>query len=85
MNYQIQVTYKDSNGWRVTRALKPQKTEKECFDFAEQALRDNGVASAEIWVLKKGTNFWKVRDRQGRVVQRPTTEAKRRAVAAGEG
>lgn len=74
-DYKVQVVYKDAKGWERCCILKESPTEQAAFDHAETTLKANNVIDAEIMVHKKGSTFWKVKDQQGRITQRPTTEA----------
>lgn len=74
-DYQVQVVYKDAKGWERCIVLNEQTTEQIAFEYAENAILDNSILNTEIMVHKNGYDFWKVKDQQGRIVQRPTTEA----------
>lgn len=83
-DFQVQIVYKDAEGWECCRCFEGFSTESHAFEYAELQLVINEVKDAEIMVHKKGSAFWKVKDRQGCITQRPTTEAREAASKAGE-
>ena len=73
--YQVQVTYIDQEGWEVCRTMTSQDTEDKAFRLGQLFIDANQFAQAEIMVLPPNSEFWKVRDSQGRTKQRRVTHA----------
>ena len=69
-HWQIDIIFQDGT-WERVICFQGYGTEAEAFSVADGHIAKNSIKNAEVKVLPDGGNFWKVRDRQGRMVQRP--------------
>ena len=69
-HWQIDIIFQEGT-WERVICLHGHGTEEEAFSVADSYINKNNIKNAEVKVLPDGGSFWKVRDRQGRRVQRP--------------
>lgn len=72
--YQVQVVYTDPDGWEVCQSMTPQINEENAFLLGQLFVDANILTNAEIMVLPPESEFWRVRDAQGRITQRRVSD-----------